>query len=486
MPAMTIDSAWLFLYTPLPWLAVMYIVAYRHELARLAKPFKDRTGLNEWWSVCAHLGLIKAEAVRRSERAVRSGSLFTVLAIVGLDLIPALVHPPLEWYFLMILQGASSLVLFLILMNRIGPPPAKPYSDVLPYPRLGTRIRHLRKIPRPKRPIEKPVAKDEVRFFNVSLINGAVMSVPHLEEPQRLVGELIHSIEAASPRFAWVQFLFIRANFSPALVALKNSIHAATEMIKTPKISFIDGSESDRAELHRDWYRKAGERMKGIEALVNKPQVLLAIQGMWVGGPEQLSSLPFKDCYDDHDRLGIFTYRNPRMLIELVERRMVEDVSPYITSYARSRMEPPSFLLTPEEVPYYVHFPVVKEAESMKSVSFKQYSPATREGGVEGAGEKETVAPSKVLRLTQIPLITEPLKEKDVGGLSSLPSSTVRGFEVLFSEGRTELLVSSRSDPEVKEYVGVLESVYGELGAKETPAKPSFLKEIPRIVGLSR
>ena len=70
---------------------------------------------------------------------------------------------------------------------------------------------------------------DEVRFFNVSLINASVMSLPKFPQPQRLVGELIHSIEAASPTFAWVQFLFKRVNLSPTLVALKNSIHAAAE-----------------------------------------------------------------------------------------------------------------------------------------------------------------------------------------------------------------------------------------------------------------
>ena len=95
---------------------------------------------------------------------------------------------------------------------------------------------------------------DEVRFFNVSLINASVMSLPKFPQPQRLVGELIHSIEAASPTFAWVQFLFSRVNYSPTLVALKNAMHYAAEQIKTPKRSWIDDNEYDRSELHRDWY----------------------------------------------------------------------------------------------------------------------------------------------------------------------------------------------------------------------------------------
>ena len=198
---------------------------------------------------------------------------------------------------------------------------------------------------------EKQDVAEKVRFFNVSLVNATPMSLPKFPQPQRLMGELIHSIEAANPRFAWVQFLFKRVNLSPTLVALKNSMHVAAEQIKTPKRSIIDDSEYDRPELYRDWYKRSGERIKRIDALANAPHVLLAIQGMWVSDPRLLSTLPFKDCHDELDRLGTFLYRNPWMLVELVERRMVEDVSPYIMSYSRSRLESPSFLLTQEEIP---------------------------------------------------------------------------------------------------------------------------------------
>ncbi len=329
-------------------------------------------------------------------------------------------------------------------------------------------------------------SRDEVRFFNVSLINGDTVSVPRFATPQRLVGELIHSIEAASPRFAWVQFLFKRVNLSPALVALKNSIHSAAEMIKTPRTSLIDGSESDRAELHRDWYRRSTERMKSIEALVNKPHVLLAIQGIWVGDPSQMSGLPFRDCYDEHDRLSVFAYRNPWMLSELVERRMVEDISSYITNYASSRLEPPSFMITQEEVPYYLHFPVARQSDFLKSVSWKQHTAEVREGDVEGDEPRVEAAHSKVLRLTKVPLISEPLKEKEVERLSLLPSPTVRSFEIAFAGGRTEIIFSSRTERDTREYVGVLESVYGELDVAESSPRPEFLREIPRLVGAER
>ena len=330
--------------------------------------------------------------------------------------------------------------------------------------------------------------KEKARFFSASLVNAAPMSLPKFPQPQRLMGELIHSIEAANPKFAWVQFLFRRVNLSPTLVALKNSVHMAAEQIKTPKRSWIDDSESDRPELYRDWYKRSGERIKRIDAIANVPHVLLAIQGMWVGDPAQLTTLPFKDCHDELDRLGTFVYRNPWMLVELVERRMVEDVSQYFMSHARSRLEPPSFLITQEEIPYFLHLPVVKQDTFLKSVAWKQHTPGVGEGKVEGKESGQAATPSpKVVRLVEIPLITDPLKELDMERLAQLPSPTsVRGLELLFENGHTDLLLSSRSERDAQEYLGVLESVYGKQKVAGFPETPGFLARLPEIVGLSR
>ena len=330
-------------------------------------------------------------------------------------------------------------------------------------------------------------ATERVRFFNVSLINATPMSLPKFPQPQRFMGEIIHSIEAASPRFAWVQFLFKRVNLTPTLIALKNAIHIAQEKIKTPKRSWIDDSESTRLELYGDWYRRSGERIKRIDAIANVPHILLAIQGMWVGDSRQLSSLPFKDCYDEFDRLGTFVYRDPRMLRELVDRRMVEDVSSYIMSYVRSRMEPPSFLITQEEIPYFLHLPVVRQDSFLKSVAWKQHTPGVGEGKIEGKGPGPAAPTNpRIFRLKEIPLITEPLKETETERLSQLPSpSSVRGLELLFENGHTDLLLSSTSEGDARECLGVLESVYGKQQVVGVPEKPEFLWHLPEIVGLS-
>ncbi len=326
---------------------------------------------------------------------------------------------------------------------------------------------------------------EQVRFFSVSLMNANVMSMPRFQQPQRLVAEIIHSLEAVAPSFAWVQFLFKRTNLTPTLVALKNSIQTAAAVIKTPNTSWITGNEYDRRELHRDWYGRSGERMKKIDAVVNTPHLLLAIQGMWVGDPRSLSALPFKDCYDEQDRLGVFVYRNPWMLVELVERRMVEEVSSYFMSYTSSRLEPPSFMITQEEIPYYIHLPIAKHTDSLKSLSWKQHSAEVREGTVEGVSFKTSLPHSNIVKLAKVPLIGEPLKEKDTERLSLLPSTAIRSFELLSTRGRTEIVLSSESERDVREYVGILESVYGELDIASAPVMPDFLREVPRVVGLA-
>jgi len=148
-----VDSNWLFLYTPIPYLVVMYFVAYRHDLTRLVKPFRDRTGSREWWSVCEHLGLVTAEVQPPPKPFMRaSRNLLLVVASVVICAIPFLFPSPLSWYFACAAQAAAAVPLFItIIMNWTGPFPFKLYRDVLPYPRLSSRVRHLGRAPNQKR-----------------------------------------------------------------------------------------------------------------------------------------------------------------------------------------------------------------------------------------------------------------------------------------------------------------------------------------------
>ncbi|MDV3277444.1 MAG: hypothetical protein LYZ69_03130 [Nitrososphaerales archaeon] len=136
------DISWLFGYTPLPWLVAMYVVAYRHDLSRIRSPLRDHANQAEWWSVCRHLGLIDGSVKMPADDPGR----WTWLAILACGVTSglwAIIPFPFTWYALIALRVAAAFPLFLVLVRNFGPLSYKPYRDFLPYPRRGTRVRHL-------------------------------------------------------------------------------------------------------------------------------------------------------------------------------------------------------------------------------------------------------------------------------------------------------------------------------------------------------
>jgi hypothetical protein len=135
--------SFLLLYTPLPWLVLMYVAAYRHDLARVARPLRDGDGLRAWWPVCVQLRLVSAETPRPQRRTWREPVILATIAAILVSAFWLVPFFPQPWYYQLLLQVISALILFFALVSRIGRLPSKPYSDALPYPRLGSRIRHL-------------------------------------------------------------------------------------------------------------------------------------------------------------------------------------------------------------------------------------------------------------------------------------------------------------------------------------------------------
>ena len=139
------DSGWLFLNTPLPYLGAMYFLAYRHDLGRIARPFHDISNNSEWYAVFKRLDLAGTD-LKSPKRPLLGGTRNLVLAAASFAVYALSVFASflLTWYFLCAIQAAVAVPLFVLLItNRTGPFPFRPYRDVLPYPRLGTRIRDL-------------------------------------------------------------------------------------------------------------------------------------------------------------------------------------------------------------------------------------------------------------------------------------------------------------------------------------------------------
>ena len=330
-------------------------------------------------------------------------------------------------------------------------------------------------------------AKKRVRFFNVSLRNGIVMSTPAYQNKQSFVAHLIRSLETTNPDFAWIQFLFVRSDYGTELVRLKNSMHRAKTAIERPSIDLISGEEQDRKQLYRDFYRKTDARMKKVDDIVTKPTITMAIQGLWVSSePDSIKALPFDHCSDEHDSLALFKYRDPRMLIELVNRRMVVDISEYFDRYTKSRLEPPSFLVTAEELQSYIHLPAGEVAESLRSLQGETSKREFSQGNVEeDEPSRVNDVSSKLLKIVKVPKYDKPLEDASVQPLSHLAGPSVRTFELVYSRGKTEILLSAETVEDMSDYAGSLSLVYGAMTFQTAEPHPSFLRELPALVGLT-
>jgi hypothetical protein len=143
----------LFLYTPVPCWGAFVALLYRHDLSRLRHVFRDRGGARIWWRVLNQLGLLNSEQTSKMPGRTRQFLPYLVCvvasSVVSLSWILR-VLPPL-WYYLVIDQGLAAIILTAATMQYLGAPPRRPYVDVLRYPRLGSRIRHLGKLSTPKK-----------------------------------------------------------------------------------------------------------------------------------------------------------------------------------------------------------------------------------------------------------------------------------------------------------------------------------------------
>ena len=476
-----------FLYTPLFYWGGFVLLLYRHDLSRLLHPFRDRDSPRDWWTIKLGLGLLSPQqaAQKPSNRgsALPYAAYVVVASAVSLSwLIPVF---PRDWYFLLAAQAASGMVLTMATIKHLGRPPRRSFVDVLRYPRLGSRIRHIQD-PAPATSAEEQETKPKwrARFFSASLRNGTVVSTPSYPEKQAFVASLIRELEAANPDFAWVQFLFVKSVHGPALVGLKNSLRRAKAEIERPALDLVSGEERAKRELNRDFYNRADSRMKRVDDLATKPLVTLAIQGMWVSSKEGSSAdaLQFDQCSDEHDSLAVFQYRDPRMLRELVDRRMVTEIGEYLERYTKSRLEPPSFLVTPEGFASLVHLPAGEAIESLLSVpwgnSSRGYDRAKiGEGAKPDTGLREDIT-SNIVKLAEVPRMEKILEDASILPLGHLSSTTVRTFELIYAGGHTEMVLSAETVDDMRKYASLLDSVYGDLKLETAEKVPAFLRQL--------
>jgi hypothetical protein len=202
-----------------------------------------------------------------------------------------------------------------------------------------------------------------------------------------------------------------------------------------------------------------------------------------------MSVLPFDHCADEHDSLALFQYRDPRMLLELIDRRMVGDVSEYLRRYTGSRLEPPSFIVTPEELRSYIHLPAGEGVRSLQSLKWGTPKKAFGKGSLGGQDPAYTggppPVPAEIVRMAEVPETLKAPEDSVTQPLDHLASPTVRTFELVYCKGRTEVILSAKTLDDMGSYADVFSQVYGELELEKADARPAFLQELPAIVGLT-
>ena len=356
---------------------------------------------------------------------------------------------------------------------------------------------------------------ERIRFFNVSLGNAHPMSRPKYEPQQALIADLIQSLERMNPRFAWIQFHFVERDYNPWMTDLKWGLRSWVRDVETTPDYDSEGNKRDNKWLNSEWFHSAPAKTKKIEEAGTQLRVLLAIHGMWVSSSEsaayeQLRHLPFANCFDEIDRLQVFTYYNPAILRALVYRRMVTDISKSLSKYHGSREEPPSMVITPEEIPYYVHMSTGNRASGLASISEGPHFPSAAsahrayDGKTEGQKESSVIwnieessedERTAVAELTKIPTPSIALAKDEAKRLRNLVSTVQRSFEIVYDrDGRkdaagskkplTSILLSSKSKADLERaYIPQLSEIYGSLKYQEVEKIPPFVTaELPRSV----
>ncbi|MDG6989476.1 MAG: hypothetical protein JRN21_09215 [Nitrososphaerota archaeon] len=330
-------------------------------------------------------------------------------------------------------------------------------------------------------------SREPIRFFNVSQKDAHLMSMPKYPTEQSLIGELIYAIEKAAPKAAWVQFSFVQKDLTAELTNLKLGMQSFKAMAETPveKLDY-DGNpyQVKHKELGTDFYRQAEARMGKIDTAAPLPKILMAIQGMWIGDESNIYDLPFSHCYDEIDHLDEFVYKDPRMLIELIERRMVTDITPYFRKYGNSRLESPSFIITPEELPTFIHFPTPPSSKAISSINWGMTAGSIEVGKAWTEEEAKPQEISQIMEAVTLPKLEEPLSKEAAPRLKHLYSSVQRTFEILYENGSTKLVLTSKSDADMFQYKSHLESMYGPVDLTPAEKVPNMVYRLPVIKGI--
>ncbi|MDG6989475.1 MAG: hypothetical protein JRN21_09210 [Nitrososphaerota archaeon] len=133
----------LFLNTPAPYLLMFYVIVYRHDLGRYHHPFRDHDTPRDWVLVFRKIGVVPKD---QPAQAYGTDAL-KIFPVVFLGLFIWWLGPFLAfgvWYQAIVAQLLSAIVLMSAITRSLGPSANIARRDHMRYPRLGSRVLHLR------------------------------------------------------------------------------------------------------------------------------------------------------------------------------------------------------------------------------------------------------------------------------------------------------------------------------------------------------
>jgi hypothetical protein len=147
-------------------------------------------------------------------------------------------------------------------------------------------------------------------------------------------------------------------------------------------------------------------------------------------------------------------------------------------------------MVTPEGLRSYVHLPAGETTDSLCSIEFgasaRGYTRAKMSNdsgrGSSGAGQRRDIT-SKLVGLVTAPKMKTVLEDSSVQPLDHLSSTTVRTFELVYQGHQTRLVLSAESVEDMRKYLVLLDSVYGELDLESVEQCPEYLRELPGALG---
>jgi hypothetical protein len=84
--------------------------------------------------------------------------------------------------------------------------------------------------------------------------------------------------------------------------------------------------------------------------------------------------------------------------------------------------------------------------------------------------------------MVEVPEFQKVLDDSAIQPFDHLASATVRTFELVYSKGKTDVILSAKTLDDMGRYLDLFNQVYGELELEKANPRPTYLQELSGIL----